>query len=394
MSSFYIYLPIQEVRSQLGMTKNKEVKNYNFDDFQVSLKKRHENTLIEIKSIDGSDTFDALVAIKRIFGKYTVDVKSIQRIDAILSLNVGNKWWNEIRKDLVSGEPLNWKVEEILDEVEDRISNPDPEIMSLFERAFARSGTNNNFLNSLNRQFRGGRELSNKQLDALKKMSGTNLSPLEGMLEDLKRNGRLSRDQFKLVVKAIHKKDTLTDDEKKMIRHLIYRNVNRLTGKYTKDFVRENFKNANMKRASRMKTSASGMYGFTKAVQRNVEVAVRKMQKRVDALARGCERKYPEAGTYFSNRCNTVKCSASKILSKHCLLNKQPKRLGKGPLGFNPSCAKSAHKAISDVIIYAGEVSNGLYHKDRNHIPFLKEHIRRKRCPYARILLENHPPVL
>ncbi len=139
------------------------------------------------------------------------------------------------------------------------------------------------------------------------------------------------------------------------------------------------------------KTAASGNYGFTKRVQNDVEVALRKLEKKVEILARKVENKHPEAGTYFGTRCQGSNCNASKALSKACVLNQPPKRLVAGPLGFKPTCARASHKAITDLILHAGEVAHTLYKKDRDHIPYLKEHAKRKRCPLTRLLLENYP---
>jgi hypothetical protein len=139
------------------------------------------------------------------------------------------------------------------------------------------------------------------------------------------------------------------------------------------------------------KTAASGSYGFTKRVQSDVEVALRKLEKKVSALARIVENKHPEVGTYFGTRCQGSNCNASKALGNQCLLNQQPKRLSNGPLGFKPSCAKSAHKAITDLILYSGEVAHSLHQKSRDHIPYLQTHAKKKRCPLTRLLLENYP---
>lgn len=139
------------------------------------------------------------------------------------------------------------------------------------------------------------------------------------------------------------------------------------------------------------KTAASGNYGFTKAVQNDVEVALRKLQKKVDQLARIVESKHPEAGTYFNTRCQGSNCNASKALSRSCLLNQKPKRMVSGPLGFKPSCARASHKAITDLIIFCGEVAHSLHKKSRNHVPYLQTHSKKKRCPLTRLLLENYP---
>lgn len=137
--------------------------------------------------------------------------------------------------------------------------------------------------------------------------------------------------------------------------------------------------------------SASGLYGYTKRVQNDVECAIRKLEKKVETLARFVESKHPEAGSYFAARANNATCPASKALSGACLVNKSPSRVMNGPYGFKSSVAKASHKAISDLILYSGEVAHGLYLKDRAHVPFLKEHLRRKRCPLTRLIIEALP---
>ncbi len=146
-----------------------------------------------------------------------------------------------------------------------------------------------------------------------------------------------------------------------------------------------------VEKVANTKTAASGNYGFTKRTQNDVEVALRKLEKKVNQLARAIESKYPEAGSYFSQRCQGSTCNASKALSKKCLLNLPPKKVKSGPLGYSPSCAKSAHKAISDLILFSGEVAHSLYNKDRDHALYLQTHAKRKRCPLTKMLLENYP---
>jgi|13_taG_2_1085334.scaffolds.fasta_scaffold00002_406 hypothetical protein len=146
-----------------------------------------------------------------------------------------------------------------------------------------------------------------------------------------------------------------------------------------------------MSRMASTKTAASGNYGYTKAVQNDVEVALRKLEKKVNSLARMVENKHPEAGSYFSTRCQGLNCNASKALGGACLLNQKPKRMVAGPLGFKPSCARASHKAITDLILYSGEVAHSLHSKSRNHVPYLETHAKNKRCPLTRLLLENYP---
>lgn len=139
------------------------------------------------------------------------------------------------------------------------------------------------------------------------------------------------------------------------------------------------------------KTAASGMFGFTKAEQRIVESAISKIQKKSESISRSLEDKYPETGSYLLLRCNNANCVASKVLSKSCVFNKEPKRVLSGPMGFKPSSVKASHKALTDIIMYAGDVAHGLYSREKDYLPFLTTYVKRKRCPYAKLLLQNYP---
>ena len=70
--------------------------------------------------------------------------------------------------DLRAGEQLGFRAEEILEETEDRMANLDPAILAKLEEALAKS-PNNSFLKSVERQFRSGFTLSDKQVSAIDK---------------------------------------------------------------------------------------------------------------------------------------------------------------------------------------------------------------------------------
>jgi neutral trehalase len=67
------------------------------------------------------------------------------------------------------------------------------------------------------------------------------------MLSDLESNGRyLSRDDYMIIRKARRNLSALTEDEAKRLRHLLYKNTNRLQGSYSRGEIR-----AMLKKASR-----------------------------------------------------------------------------------------------------------------------------------------------
>ena len=141
------------------------------------------------------------------------------------------------------------------------------------------------------------------------------------------------------------------------------------------------------------KEAASGLFGFTKAIQRDGESAIKKVKKQAEKISTQLEKKHPEAGVYFTLRCNKAGCVPSKVLAKTCIFNKPQTRILKGPMGFKPSTAKASQKAISDILLYAGEVGHGLYNRKNDVLPFLTAYARRKRCPYAKLLVEAYPHI-
>ena len=141
------------------------------------------------------------------------------------------------------------------------------------------------------------------------------------------------------------------------------------------------------------KEAASGLFGFTKAIQRDGESAIKKVKKQAEKISTQLEKRHPEAGVYFTLRCNKAGCVPSKALAKTCIFNKPQTRILKGPMGFKPSTAKASQKAISDILLFAGEVGHGLYHRKNDVLPFLTAYARRKRCPYAKLLVEAYPHI-
>ena len=263
--------------------------------YEVKFNKKGDHVLITlVRSLDRGITIeDGIIDLKVDFpGKFR-DLESIERVQAVYALNQKSTWWKDILDDLQSGEPLSWKVEEILIEVEERIEHPDPQIWELVNKAVAEQPTNR-FYRSLYDQVAGGRELSEKQIEALKKglrhtmsfgnqpnnqmvriekaleldplnrfvadlkaksENGIQLSPRQmnvveeiiasqsspaaKLLADLKSNAYLERSDFMLINKGQRRGiDSLNDEERKRLRHLIYRNERKLDNSYSKEEVR------------------------------------------------------------------------------------------------------------------------------------------------------------
>jgi len=138
-------------------------------------------------------------------------------------------------------------------EVLERIENPTTD-NPLLSRVTALPPTT--FINSLKAQIEAGRPLTEKQLQTLDRIENERAapststapvpkslnspkSPAESILLDLLSNTNLSPDnQYALrgVIKRLRAGGTLTPDENKAIRYVLYRNQHRLKGSYLGDF--------------------------------------------------------------------------------------------------------------------------------------------------------------
>lgn len=259
--------------------------------FKMKLNKNGPHVLITlVSSLDNVSLEDGIIDLKVDFPHKFRDMESIERVQAVFRRDRKSKFWKEILEELQSGEPLNWKVDEILSETEERIKNPDPHIQELVNKAVLVQ-PHNRFFRSLYDQFIGGRELSEKQIEVLidglrEAMSfgnqphnqirrvevGLSLAPRsrflqslksqseDGMilserqmkvvekiikdesdklLNDLKKNVNLNDEDFRSVQKGQRKGiDSLSEEERKRLRHLVYRNQRRLDRSYSKESIR------------------------------------------------------------------------------------------------------------------------------------------------------------
>lgn len=294
---------IDEAQEMLEMESRRDNAMINLEEFQVKLNKKGSDVLVTlIKSIDDMSIQDGLVQLKVDFpGKFR-DMESIGRVQAVLALNPNSDWWQSILADLQTGEPLGYRVEEILIETEERIENPDEDVLAKLNQAIAQNprfrilqsfkqqvlsgrelssrqmeileenlgssisvNTNqidrinealaldprNNFVNQLKQKSENGITLSTRQMNVIEEMIASQSSPASKLLADLKSNAYLDRDDFMLINKGQRRGiDSLNDEERKRLRHLIYRNERKLDNRYPKDEVRRLLKKGNAMRLS------------------------------------------------------------------------------------------------------------------------------------------------
>ena len=295
---------VGEALEMLEMESRRDNALINFEDFEVKLNKKGDSVLVTlVRGLSGMSIAEGIVQLKVDFSGKFRDMESIDRVQAVLALNPNSDWWSAILEELQIGEPLGYRVEEILIETEERIENPDPQIWELVNKAIAEQPTNR-FYRSLYDQVVGGRDLSEKQIEALKKglrhtmsfghqpsnqlvriekaleldprnrfvlslksksedgiqlserqmnvveeIIASQSSPASKLLADLKSNAYLERSDFMLLNKGQRRGiDSLNDEERKRLRHLIYRNERKLDNSYSREDVRRLLKKGNTMR--------------------------------------------------------------------------------------------------------------------------------------------------
>jgi hypothetical protein len=295
-----VYLPTSEVQKILGMSKKTDEF---LDEYQVKVRKRGDNTLVLVEVLDTAvlgDLEEGIAQVRSRLYDHLTDKESIERVLDVLSISPESGYFQDVLSDLQNGDPLSYRVDEILSEIEERKENPDPNVLSLIESAKSKQ-PNSRFIKSLEGQFRGGFDLSEGQISALEKIvtpvinqgqldlvdnalssqpnsrflkqlksvleGGRSLSqkqldvvdkilnpqqqsspsssdPQTRLLEDLSANGRyLTRDDY-LVIRNALKGGKLDEEQRKRLRHLTYKNSRRLQNTYSRDEVRQILKKA------------------------------------------------------------------------------------------------------------------------------------------------------
>ncbi len=301
-NQIYFYnTTVDEALEMLEMESRRDTAMINFDNFEVKLNKKGPDVLVTLlRSLGGMSIEEGLIQLKIDFpGKFR-DIESIERVKAVLALNPNSDWWKGILDELQLGDPLHYRVEEILIETEERIESPDEEVLAKLDQAIANSpslrllrsfkqqvlagrelserqmeiieqnlgssvpsNTNqltrinealaldprNSFVNQLKQKAEQGITLSERQMNVVEEIIGSQSSPAAKMLADLKANAYLEREDFMLINRGQRKGiDSLNDEERKRLRHLIYRNQRKLNNSYSKDEVRRLLKKGNTMR--------------------------------------------------------------------------------------------------------------------------------------------------
>lgn len=150
--------------------------------------------------------------------------------------------------------------------------------------------------------------------------------------------------------------------------------------------------------------SPGGLYGVTKADQRDCEASIRKVQKQAMKIARVISRKDPKVAAFLSTHSKRAKSLPARILVS-AIREIQPKvatdvtavekDASMGLYGFRAKTATLGLNACSEIRGFTGEVAYGLHSRREARYAsitgFFKEHGRQARCDYSRMLLSSYP---
>jgi len=300
------YSSLSKIRKKLGFPRNSniyEVKDGFLADYRVELKETPHYVSVSISSDKKSDLNEAVMIIETSLQQLLISKENrelLKRVEELQKKQPTSKFLIGMKEKLEGYEDLSEHQEEIIEEIEDRIQNPDPAFLSDLNEALRKNPTNR-MLNSFKDQFLSGHSLSDKQKDILdrilnppidqvlldrlekirvfkpsnfidslidgvnrgyslspkqiavvKRIEGrdTPTSPMESsaisILKDLKTNGLLKNEEYTVVNETLRDLERGLDIDPlvlKKIRHLLYKNTNRINP-VPKDRIRKLFKKA------------------------------------------------------------------------------------------------------------------------------------------------------
>jgi len=159
------------------------------------------------------------------------------------------------------------------------------------------------------------------------------------------------------------------------------------------------------------KEAASGLYGYTKSTQTDVESSVRKAEKMVGQLARdiyakdegtvGFLQAHVKRGNSSSARLllSAMKSIGPKVASRvatdHSAAKESGDKVAKGLYGHPAKTARLALNACTELRAAIGEIASDLHGRRQAKYAkitgFLQEHSKTTKCSYSRMLLSSYP---
>lgn len=151
------------------------------------------------------------------------------------------------------------------------------------------------------------------------------------------------------------------------------------------------------------KAAASGLYGYTRAIQTDVEATIRKAQKRASVLARGIYAKDENVVPFLLKHAKRANSMPAKLLlaAMKDLGPKIPEKTasektsGLGMYGVATKTARLGLSACSELRAFVGEAASDLHQRRVAGYPhitgFLKQHHKEAKCEYSRLILGCYP---
>ena len=158
------------------------------------------------------------------------------------------------------------------------------------------------------------------------------------------------------------------------------------------------------------KTAASGLYGFTKATQNDVEATIRKAQRKAASIARHVFAKDESVASFMMVHAKRGSSSSARVLfsamkdlgpdtaSKLASIEKEEGASGlsgTGLYGFASKTARLGLIACTELRASIGEISADLHQRRQASYEqitgFLQEHSKKARCGYSRMILGCYP---
>ena len=135
----------------------------------------------------------------------------------------------------------------------------------------------------------------------------------------------------------------------------------------------------------------SGLYGFNKNIQSDIDVSIRKLSRKANAIAISLEAKFPEAGSFFKDRMTRTNDPACEAMSNACRLFRDRPRILPGVAGYSQGCVKACMGALNTLHVLAGEIGNLIYKRESNHVEYMNEHYKESKCPFTKLLIDSYP---
>jgi len=151
--------------------------------------------------------------------------------------------------------------------------------------------------------------------------------------------------------------------------------------------------------------AASGLYGYTKATQNDVEVSVRKIQRQASRIAKAAWGRDERVAAFINahaKRSSSIPArllvAAFKEIGPRVASDESDKTAGEteyGSYGYPSKTATLGFNACSELRGFTGRVAYDL-HKRRQAkyekiTGFLREHAKANRCRYSKLLLASYP---